>query len=150
MKQTSNYLTPADSLTANAVQVHCIPRDSKGHLRYRYHRTSGKFSFHHINAFETGNDTIVMDIIAADFTVFLRDWDTVGTAYLQNPAMISTIRRLVATKGEERVQEHDLRAVPGLQGVCEFAAQLPPEIVGRPHRTFFCLVCCISDLLVSC
>jgi hypothetical protein len=85
-----------------------------------------------------------MDIIAADFTFFHRDWDTVGAAYLQDPAMMSTIRRLVATEGEERVQEHDLRAVPALQGICEFPAQLPPAISGRPHRTFFCLVCCTS------
>jgi carotenoid cleavage dioxygenase-like enzyme len=109
-------------------------------MRHRLHRASPKFSFHHINAFEVQDGTIVMDIIASNFTLFHRDWESVGTAYLQDPAFMSTIRRLVATKGQEHVQEHDLRAVPGLQGICEFVAQLPPDVVGRAHQTFFCLV----------
>ena len=131
------------------VQIHCIPRPGKAGAVRQVHTADPKFCFHHINAYETGTGEVVIDTLGANFISFDMDLASMTTHRYQDPENSTTIRRLVARPDAAAVTEHDLRVVPGMSGVCEFAAQLPPALTGRPHHVTFCAVRCSSRALVA-
>ena len=116
------------------MQVHCIPRPSKAGTKRPVYDCPTKFSFHHVNAFEAPDGAVVVDTVGRhtiDFGAGLREFK--ATSY-DDPAGMTTIRRIVCRGSETRATEHDMRAVPALRNrVIEFAAQMPADVVGQPH-----------------
>ena len=122
------------------LQVHCIPRPGRRRVRYRVHACPAMFAFHHVNAFETTAGAVVVDTLARDTITFggnLRDFLSATYATARTK---TTLRRLVCRRGERQACVHDLRQVPALDRVLEFATPLPPARVGRPHHVLFSAV----------
>jgi carotenoid cleavage dioxygenase-like enzyme len=124
-----------------ARQVHCIPRPGRAGKARPVYTAPPMFAFHHVNAYEDPScDAIVIDTLARDTVDFSGDLRAFLTQTFGSAATKTTLRRLVCRGHRRRCAHHDLRRVPALDRVAEFAAPLPPACVGRPHRVAFCAV----------
>lgn len=117
------------------MQIHCIPRPGKQGRKRVVYETASKFAFHHINAWEADDDTIVIDTCAMDTIDFGQPLEQAleGTRIRSAAA---TPRRLVLHGNDRRAQEHIIRS----DSYTEMPTPLLPRGNGRPHDHFFALV----------
>ena len=119
-------------------QAHCFPRPGKQGTRVTVYDTPNKFCFHHVNAFEAPDGAIVIDTVGRNDIDFGAGTSLFSVESYSDPAAVTTLRRIVCRGGEARATEHDLRQVPALRNrSVEFPAQMPADVVARPHNAIF-------------
>ena len=117
-------------------KVHLIPR--RGAQRAERLRTfecpSSMFSFHHVNAYEDGEEggVVVLDTCGMrDGFDFSANMETTDVRYYESDKGRGAYIRLMIDLASGRVQEHKL-----MERACDFPC-VAPSVVGKKHRVSY-------------
>jgi hypothetical protein len=134
----SKLPTETNSSGSVELQIHLVPRPGKAKVgeEVQVFEASSKFSFHQINAWESGDGTV-----AKDFQSFKVDMENLPVSIFERPELLTSVRRLVLQPKSGRCREYDLRGTDLLRWRdVELPSNPPPQYTSKPHDAIFVMV----------